>query len=44
MSILNIPIAKPWSVKLPALFRYMEQKWIDEFFAPPEVLRLRFVS
>lgn len=32
MSILNIPIAKPWSVKLPALFRYTEQKWIDEFF------------
>lgn len=33
MSILNIPIAKPWSVKLPTLYRYMEQRWVDEFLA-----------
>jgi hypothetical protein len=30
--ILNIQFARPWNVVTPAVYRYENQKWIDEFF------------
>jgi len=30
--ILNVQFARPWNVVTPAVYRYENQKWIDEFF------------
>src|SRR5262249_40828077 len=30
--VLNIQFARPWNVVTPAVYRYENQKWIDEFF------------
>jgi hypothetical protein len=29
---INIPFAQNWRVVTPAVYRYEDQKWIDEFF------------
>lgn len=30
--MITVQVAKPWHVKTPTVFRYMEQKYINEFF------------
>jgi hypothetical protein len=33
MSILNIPVARNWQIKLPRVVRYIEEQFVDEFLS-----------
>jgi hypothetical protein len=33
VSLLNLAITRPWNVRTPFLYRFMDQQYLDEFFA-----------
>lgn len=40
--MITLQIAKPWNVCTPVVYRYMEQKFIDEFFSSGRLLLSSF--